>query len=104
MERARIETERSSRKFWAHLLMPVLAFGQERHFRRSRRTSTILCCGELLILGKSGIRHTQDEYDRSRSALPQTPAHPPPDDLLLATPASPLVNSVKNEGPELLHV
>jgi len=29
---------------------------------------------------------------------------PPPDDLLEVTPASPLVNSVKNEGPELLHV
>ncbi len=26
----------------------------------------------------------------------------PPDDLLVVTPASPLVNSVKNEGPELL--
>ena len=29
---------------------------------------------------------------------------PPSDDLLEVTPASPLVNSVKNEGPELLHV
>jgi len=29
---------------------------------------------------------------------------PAPDDLLVAQPASPLVNSVKNEGPELLHV
>ena len=28
--------------------------------------------------------------------------HPPPEDLLLSTPASPRVNSVKNEGPELL--
>jgi putative SOS response-associated peptidase YedK len=27
---------------------------------------------------------------------------PAPDDALIATPASPLVNSVKNEGPELL--
>ena len=27
---------------------------------------------------------------------------PAPDDLLLMQPASPLVNSVKNEGPELL--
>ena len=28
---------------------------------------------------------------------------PAPDDQLVVTPASPLVNSVKNEGPELLH-
>ena len=27
---------------------------------------------------------------------------PAPDDLLVVQPASPLVNSVKNEGPELL--
>jgi putative SOS response-associated peptidase YedK len=27
---------------------------------------------------------------------------PAPDDLLVVRPASPLVNSVKNEGPELL--
>ncbi|HUO04320.1 MAG TPA: hypothetical protein VMU16_03885 [Candidatus Binataceae bacterium] len=27
----------------------------------------------------------------------------PPDDLLEVTPASPLVNRVKNEGPDLLH-
>ena len=29
---------------------------------------------------------------------------PAPDDLLLMQPASPLVNSVKNEGPELLEM
>ena len=27
---------------------------------------------------------------------------PPPEDLLVMQPASPLVNSVRNEGPELL--
>jgi putative SOS response-associated peptidase YedK len=29
---------------------------------------------------------------------------PAPDDSLVASPASPLVNSVKNDGPELLGV
>jgi putative SOS response-associated peptidase YedK len=29
---------------------------------------------------------------------------PAPADLLVMQPASPLANSVKNEGPELLHV
>jgi putative SOS response-associated peptidase YedK len=51
---------------------------------------------------RRGRRGRLDEFARARSPLAQAPSKPAPDDLLVARPASPLVNSVKNEGPELL--
>jgi len=48
-----------------------------------------------------------DDWMNPTEADPPSLKHllvPPPDDLLEVTPASPMVNSVKNEGPELLAV
>ena len=51
-----------------------------------------------VILDKAGAADFMNLRELSLKRLPA----PTTDDLLMVRPASPLVNSVKNEGPELL--
>jgi putative SOS response-associated peptidase YedK len=54
-----------------------------------------------VILDEAGADDWMNGRERDPLSLKRLLA-PAPDDLLVVRPASPLVNSVKNEGPELL--
>ena len=54
-----------------------------------------------VILDEAGAADWMNLREPDSVSLKRLPV-PAPDDLLLVRPASPLVNSVKNEGPELL--
>jgi putative SOS response-associated peptidase YedK len=53
------------------------------------------------ILDEAGAADWMNLRESNRLSLKRLLV-PAPDDLLVVRPASPLVNSVKNEGPELL--